>query len=337
MESLTNNFKALILYGKEDVRFEQISYDFENLDKDHLVIKVSAIGLGPYDLGFVTGRIEPFKYGRSFGVEGSGVVLKVGSNCDLSLLGKRVAFLANLYDAKSVSALSEYAVVTQDLILPIPDCIDDNLGAYLLANPATAYGLYESLIKGHNAIVQDVASSALGKMITKIAKKNNIKILNIVRKEENLEILNQLKSEYSVNSSASSFLDDLSKGINDIQPSLYITYQGGYYPSLVLDKMPNNSIMCVVGNINNEKLTGYSSTDFIFKRKKIIGFQLFNYFLEIGMEERKKIFKTIAEQLASGDETYKTDIQKVFKLSEWSEARKFYEANMSKGKIVLNP
>jgi NADPH:quinone reductase len=335
MESLPNNFKALILQGKEDVRYEDTTYDFENLDKDHLVIKVSASGLGPYDLGFVTGRLTPMENGKTFGVEGSGIVMKVGSNCDSSLLGKRVAFLANLYDPSSVRALSEYAVVTEDLIFPLPDSIDDNSGAYLLANPATAYGLYESIIKGHKAIVQDVASSALGKMITKLAKKNNIKIINIVRKEENLKILNGLGSDYAINSSASSFLDDLAKGINDIKPSLYITYQGGYYPSLVLDKMPNHSIMCVVGNINNEKLTGYSSTDFIFKRKKIIGFQLFNYFQDIGIEERKNIFRIIAEGLANGDETYKTEIQKVFKLSEWSEARKFYEGNMSKGKIVL--
>jgi NADPH2:quinone reductase len=336
MEALPSTFKALVLHGKDDIRQEEISYDFENLDKDHLVIKVSAAGLGPYDLGFASGRLPPLQYGLTFGVEGSGIVVKVGSNCDALLVGKRVAFLSNMFDSKNVRSLAEYAVVTEDLILPLSDSIDDNQGAYLIANPATAYCLFESTIKGHTAIVQDVASSALGKMITRLAKKNNIKIINIVRKEDNVKILSDLGSDYSLNSSSSTYQKELTSAINDLQPSLYITYQGGIQPSIVMDLLPNHSTMCVVGNINNQVLCGFSSTDFIFKGKKITGFQLFNYFETISLEERKNIFRSIAKGLIQGDDTYRTEVQKVFKLSEWSEARKFYEDNMSKGKIVFS-
>jgi NADPH:quinone reductase-like Zn-dependent oxidoreductase len=195
MSNLPKIFKALIIHGEEDVRYEDTSYDFNNLDKDHLVIKIIAAGLGPYDLRFASGKMDYQEFGKTFGVEGCDIVVKVGSNCDSALLGKRVGLLGNTRDPLSLLSLSEYSVINQDATFPLPDKIDDYQGAYLLSNPTTAFTMYESLIKNHKAIVQDVASSALGKMITKLAKKNNIKIINIVRKEENLKILKDLKRD----------------------------------------------------------------------------------------------------------------------------------------------
>src|SRR5690606_38047504 len=90
--NLPSKFKALILHDKYNVKYEDISYNFNNLDKDHLVIKVHSAGIGPYDTGFYIGRLIPEEYNTTFGIEGSGLVVKFGSNCDSSLLNKRVAF-----------------------------------------------------------------------------------------------------------------------------------------------------------------------------------------------------------------------------------------------------
>jgi NADPH:quinone reductase-like Zn-dependent oxidoreductase len=334
---LPSKFKALILNDKESVSHEEINYDFEKLDDDHIVVQVRTAGLGPYDLGFLTGRLTPPNYKTTFGVEGMGVVVKVGQNCDQNLLGKRVGFLSDIFDNLNVRAYSEYSVMSPNHVVILPDNIDDYQGAYLLGNPLTAICLFDSIIKEHNTIVQDTASSALGKMITKMCVKNGIKILNVVRRDENIECLNKIGSSVTLNSTSSSFKKDLEDAVKNLKPSLYLTYQGGSLPATIFDKLPDNSAMCSCGNINNQVMYGFSSTDFIFRGKKLYGFQLFNYLKEISEKQREFYYCYILENISRDNSTIKTEIAKIFKLSEFEEARKFYESNMSSGKIILTP
>ena len=340
MENYLNyKFKALVLHSKEDLRYEEYNFDFENLGRNSLVVKVTAAGLGPYELGFVIGRLKIPESTKTtnIGVEGCGVVVKVGKNCSSELLGKRVSFLVSNFDSDTVRSYSEYSVVNKDSIIELPDSIDDGQGAYLMANPVTAHILFNSTIKSHKAIIQDTASSALGKMITKLCVKNGIKIINIVRKQDNVQMMNDLGSSYTLNFNSNDFWKTLPTVVQELSPSLYITYQGGYFPSQVFDKLPMKSVMCCCGNINNELLSGYSSTDFIFKGKIITGFQVLKHLDKLSAEEKSNIYNSIIQDISNGDNIYYTQISKEFKFSEWDEARKFYESNMSKGKIILKP
>lgn len=333
--SPSSKFKGLVLHGVNDVRYEEMSYDFDNLDKDLVLVKINTAALGPYELGFVIGRLKmPGNIVTNLGVEGAGVVVKAS---DSELVGKRVAVFVTGIDHKTVRTFAEYAVVHKDSIVELPDNVDDNQGAYIMANPVTAYCLFSQVISKHKAVVLDTASSALGKMIIKLCVKNGIKIINIVRRDENIKMLNDLGSNYTFNSNSSDFWQNLSAAIEELHPSLYVTFLGGGFPSQIFDKLPKKATMCTCGNINNELLSGFSSTDFIFKGKIIIGFQVLHYLAEISAEEKAKIYKSILDDLASGDKIYYTDIAKEFPLNQWDEARKYYESNMSKGKIILKP
>jgi len=173
----------------------------------------------------------------------------------------------------------------------------------------------------HKVIVQDTASSAIGKIITKLCVKNGIKIINIARKQEHIEAMQKLGSSYSLNSASDNFFTDLQSAIDSLNPSLYVTFQGGNFPSRVFERMPNETVMCSCGNINNEKLWGYSTTDFIFKSKTIIGFQIFNYFPEMTKQEKEKTFEEILESA----ETYSVNIVKEYDLNEFQQAKEDYE------------
>lgn len=335
---IPNNFKGLVLHKLNDIKYEEITYDFDNIDKDYLVIDVKAAGLGPYDLGFVSGRLQTGQsIPTNIGVEGSGIVVKIGSNVDSNLLNKRVAFLSNLHDPKEIHAYAQYAVIKKDLVVQLTDNIDYNQGAYLLGNPLTAKCLYDDILNKHNCIVLDTAASSLGKMINKIAKKKNFNVINIVRREENVELLKKSCADVVFNQNSPTFLQDFSKACKELKPSLYITCLGGAFPSRIIDLMPDDSVMCCLSNINNEPLSGYSSMDFIFKGKTIIGFQLFNYLQERNDDEKRKIFYSVVESISEGEEFYHTDIVEEFKFENWEEAKEKYEKDMSKGKIILKP
>ena len=92
--------------------------------------------------------------------------------------------------------------------------------------------------------------------------------------------------------------------------------------------------MVFAGNINNELLCDFNTTDFIFSEKSIEGFQLFNYLNDIPEDKQAKMIESITNELSS-DGAYYTTISKEFIMEQFDEARKYYEENMSKGKILI--
>ena len=174
-------------------------------------------------------------------------------------------------------------------------------------------------------------------MITKLCIKNNIKIINIVRKDENFKLLEDIGSGNNLNSNSKEFAKSLEGLIKEINPDIYLTYQGGNLPSRVFDKMPYDSRMVCIGNINNEKLNGFSTTDFIFKGKTIEGFQVFDYMKEISKEQKEDLINYVKNSLANGECEFKTNIHKEFSLKEYSEAFELYKNSSSLGKLILKP
>jgi NADPH2:quinone reductase len=337
-QQLPTTFKGIVHKGNNKVELTDITHDLNNIDDDYAVIKIKTAGFGPYDLGFLIGRLKTHLTDYNIGCEGCGTVIKLGKNGDPNLLGKRVSFLAHYDDEKTIRAFAEYSVVPIKSLVPLPDNVDDQQGAYLLGNPLTAISILNSIILKNSckAIVADCAGSALIKIINKLCKVRDIKVINIVRKEENIKLLNDLGFEHVLNSSNSAFGDDLKKLSDEIKPSIYLTCLGGFFPESVFSRLPPRSTMVCIGNMNNEKLGGFASTDFIFQDKSITGFQLFNYLKSLSKEEHLAHINSVMENI-SKDGACCTDINKEFSFNEFEEALKEYQTNMSKGKIVLKP
>jgi NADPH2:quinone reductase len=324
---------------------KDIDYNYENIEKeketeDYILIENKSIGFGPYDMGFITGRLKTEKK-REFiiGLEGSGIVIKVGKNCDKNLLNKRVAYLSDYNDPLCIGSFAKYSITKKENVFILPKEIDFNQGAYILGNPLTAKSIFDEIISKSKtrAIVQDTSSSALGKMISKLCIKDNIKIINIVRKENNIKILQELGSEIILNSTSENFLKNFENFSKEINPDIYITYQGGNFPSRIFNLMPNDSKMISCGNINNENLNGFSTTDFIFKGKTIEGFQVLNYMKEISNDKKENLFDYVKNSLIVGNREFITDINKEFSLKDYEKAIELYNNSASKGKIILKP
>ena len=85
-------------------------------------------------------------------------------------------------------------------------------GASCFVNPLTALGMVETMrSEGHSALVHTAAASNLGQMLNRICKDEGIDLVNIVRKSEQEDILRDLGAEYICNSSADSFMKDLTE------------------------------------------------------------------------------------------------------------------------------
>jgi NADPH2:quinone reductase len=204
---------------------------------DEVVVRVEASPINPSDLGLLFGAADmttakvsgtsalpvvtatvPEKLMRAMagradesmqvGNEGAGVVVKAGSSpAAQALLGKTVAMLGG-------AMYAQYRTLKVAQCLELPQGTKPSEGASCFVNPLTALSMVECMRReGHTALVHTAAASNLGQMLNRICIKDGVSLVNIVRKPEQEELLRKLGAKYVVNSSAPSFMDDLTKAL----------------------------------------------------------------------------------------------------------------------------
>jgi NADPH2:quinone reductase len=177
----------------------------------------TATSTGDDDNPVVTAPIPPqtlrglaSRSGQSMpvGNEGAGVVVAAGSSDEAkALLGKTVAIIGG-------ATYAEYRCVPAALALVLPDGTDPRDGASCFVNPLTALGMVETMkMEGHHALVHTAAASNLGQMLQRICVADNVPLVNIVRREEQEQILRDIGATYVCNTSAPTFMDDLTAAL----------------------------------------------------------------------------------------------------------------------------
>lgn len=64
-------------------------------------------------------------------------------------------------------------------------------------------------MKGHRAVLQTAAASALGRMVLRLAQRNGLPVVHVVRRAEQVEQLKALGAEVVLSSSDAGFEDAL--------------------------------------------------------------------------------------------------------------------------------
>ena len=77
--------------------------------------------------------------------------------------------------------------------LAVPEELDDMTAAQIAVNPLTVVAMLRELQVPEGAwLVQSAAASALGRMVTQLAKHRGIKTAGLVRRDEHIAELQQL-------------------------------------------------------------------------------------------------------------------------------------------------
>ena len=142
------------------------------------------------------------------GNEAAGVVVQAGSSpAAQALLGKTVAIVGG-------SMYTQYRCVKAKTCLVLPPGTTPAEGAGWFVNPLTALGMVATMrAEGHTALVHTAAASNLGQMLTKICLKDNVPLVNVVRKAEHVALLKGIGATHVCNSSAPTFMDDLTDAL----------------------------------------------------------------------------------------------------------------------------
>jgi NADPH:quinone reductase len=156
------------------------------------------------------------------GNEGAGVVVKTGSSDEAkALMGKTVAMIGG-------AMYAQYRTLRAKDCQVLPAGTTAAEGASWFVNPLTALGMTETMRReGHKALVHTAAASNLGQMLNKICLKDGIGLVNIVRSPEQADILRRIGAKHIVDSSAATFMDDLTDALVETGATLAFDAIGG--------------------------------------------------------------------------------------------------------------
>jgi NADPH:quinone reductase-like Zn-dependent oxidoreductase len=218
---------------------------------DQVVVKVQASPINPSDLGLLTGPADlsqakasgsgadmkvtapvppntlPFLAARldesmPVGNEGAGTVIKAGSSeAAQALMGKTVSMIGG-------AMYAQYRMLKASDCQPLPTGTTAAEGASWFVNPLTALGMTETMKReGHKALVHTAAASNLGQMLNKICLKDGIGLVNIVRSAEQAKLLKGIGAKHVVDSTAPSFLEDLTQALVETGATIAFDAIGG--------------------------------------------------------------------------------------------------------------
>jgi len=204
---------------------------------DEVLVRIDASPMNPSDLGLLFGaadmrtatvtgtpdrpvltatvpeKLMPGMAGRvdqsmPVGNEGAGLVVKAGNSpAAQQLLGKTVAMIGGAMYAHYRTMKAAQCLV----LLPGTTAAQ---GASCFVNPLTALGMVETMrTEGHKALVHTVGASNLGQMLNRICLKDGIGLVNIVRKPEQEALLRAQGAAHVCNTSAPTFIDDLTAAL----------------------------------------------------------------------------------------------------------------------------
>jgi len=167
------------------------------------------------------------------GNEGAGVVVAAGaSDAAQALLGRVVGFLSG-------NAYAQYRTLHVAQCLPMPEGTEPADAAAAFVNPLTALGMVETMrSEGHTALVHTVGASNLGLMLNRICIDDGVGLVNIVRKPEHVELLRAQGATHVVDSSASTFIDDLTDALRSTGATIaFDAIGGGDLGGILLSRM----------------------------------------------------------------------------------------------------
>ncbi len=167
------------------------------------------------------------------GNEGAGVVIAAGaSDAAQGLVGRVVGFLSG-------NAYGQYRTLHVAQCLPMPEGTEPADAAAAFVNPLTALGMVETMrSEGHTALVHTVGASNLGLMLNRICLDDGIGLVNIVRKPEHVELLRAQGATHVVDSSASTFIDDLTDALRSTGATIaFDAIGGGDLGGILLSRM----------------------------------------------------------------------------------------------------
>jgi len=249
--------------------------------------------VNPADLNMLEG-----KYGEARplpdvpGNEGCGRVVSTGAGVDASWVGRLV-----LVDREAWREEGNWPV---DSLIPVPANLEARAACVLRVNPPTAWRLLHDFadLRPGDWIVQNAATSAVGRAVIEIARHAGWKSLNVVRSLESADALRALGAD-AVVVDGPDLAAEAASLMGGARPRLGLNAVGGVSATRVAGLLAPGGTLVTYGAMSKEALK-IPNGFLIFRDLAFRGFWLTRWLREASSVERDAMFGEIFRLAAAG-------------------------------------
>ena len=303
--------------------------DTKDPKPDQVLIEQKAIGLNYIDTYHRTG-MYPLPLPTGIGLEGAGVIKKIGSKVKDFSIGDMVA-----YAGVPVGAYAEERVYAADKLVKLPDGITAEVAASIMTKGLTVYYLlYKTFpVKSNDTVLFHAAAGGVGQIFCQWARSIGCKVIGTVGSEEKIKIAKKNGCNFVINYSKENFVEkvkDFTK--NEGVP---VVYDG------VGEKTFEDSINCLKttgmmvsfgnssGPVKNVDVKKHIMPKSLFFTRPTLG----HYFPN--KESLREAAGKLFDQIKFGK--VKIEIFKKYKLEEVVQAHKDLESRKIIGPAIIIP
>ena len=263
------------------------------------------------------------------GSEAVGVVDAVGSEVKNLKVGQRVA-------AASVQATwAEYFVADEDMVFAIPESLDDEMAAQLIAMPLSALMLLEFLeARSGQWIIHNAANGAVGKSLAMLAAARGIHTINVVRSSDAIKELEAIGAENNVSTDNEDWKDQVRQIIGDDSISAAVDSVGGDASGDLLSLLGHGGTFAVFGAMSGKPMV-LNPTHMIFKQATMKGFWGSKLSQEMSVENKQRLINELIERAVEGK--LKLPVEATFDLADIIKAVDGKLQSGKNGKVLLKP
>ncbi len=291
-----------------------------------VTVKMLRAPINPADLNMIEG-----KYGEARalpdvpGNEGAGRVVAVGADVPESWLGRFV-----LVDREAWREEGNWNI---ENLTVIPEGIESFHASALRVNPPTAWCLLHHFVPLQQGewILQNAATSGVGRAVIEIAKERGWKTLNFVRRPEAVEELMALGAT-AVVVDGSDMASQAKEILADATPRLGLNAVGGSAATRLAGLLGAGGTLVTYGAMSREALK-IPNGFLIFRDLQFRGFWLTRWLRDASATERENLFSEIFRLAAKG--RFAPRVAKEFSLDVVGEALKMATSGEARGKVFL--
>jgi mitochondrial enoyl-[acyl-carrier protein] reductase / trans-2-enoyl-CoA reductase len=281
--------------------------------------------INPADLLLASGRhlFRP-TLPAPIGIEGSGIVQEVAADVGAELVGRKVTVPFG-------GTWSEEMVAPAADLLLLPDETDLEQASMLAVNPFTAWGLTSDVPQG-SVLLQNAASSAVGRLVIRLAKLRGLTTANIVRREEEVAPLRALGADLVL------------VGEHDLAARISATLGAPVLRALdavagtgsgsLLSALAEGGDLVCYGLLSDDRIV-LPANEVVFRDVTVRGYSRFRSWRAMSVEARAEMTRTLVALLEEGAIT--TSVEARYPLSRLHDALTHALRSGRAGKILLQP
>ena len=294
-----------------------------------VVFEVLAFPINPADVSFCKGtyRLKP-ALPATPGAECIGRVTAVGAGAAHVKPGDLVINLQR-------ENWTQKRRVKGDDVIPVPAKMDLRQAAMLRINPPTALLLLTDIValKPGDWVIQNVANSAVGRIVITLAQRRGLKTINVVRRDSLFAELKSLGADACV-VDGPDIAEHVKAQTNGGAVRLALDAVSGRATSRLASCLADGGVVCNYGSMSGEDpvmARGALTSNGL----KLVGFILGRFLATRSLAQIREIYADLGRQILDG--TLSAPVERVYGIDEIRPALAHAQRGERAGKILVAP